>query len=120
MPKRIEPKEGPKCNGIKDGARSLNCKWGEHPLGTIVYCYRCKAKMGCVYCCEIASDLICLVCNNWASKAGVARHGDVVPNSKVRHVRTDDGWRNWEDGQADPLKRVAAITRDLKDRVTIK
>jgi hypothetical protein len=40
--------------------------------------------------------LICLDCHNWATKAAVAKHGDIAPNAKVYRVRTDNGWIKWD------------------------
>jgi len=51
--------------------------------------------MGCTWCCESLSDLICLKCHNWACRIGIDRHGDVVPNEKVPRVLTDRGLRLW-------------------------
>lgn len=66
---------------------------GDHDAADTVVCYRCGARMGCKLCCERDEELICLDCHNWAARAGVERHGDVTPSDKVKSVRTDGGWR---------------------------
>lgn len=81
--------------------RSWNRRKGDHDRGAVVQCYRCSAIMGCERCCESPTELICLACNNWARRAGVVKHGNVEPNGKVQHVRTDTGWKHWDLGQAE-------------------
>ena len=90
-----------------EGGRSFNC-WRESHVQKVldgkvqvdladVYCYRCKVRMGCKRCVESAHDLICLECHNWATKAGVIHHGNVIPNPKQPRVRTDRGWQTQQD-----------------------
>jgi hypothetical protein len=83
------------------GGRSYGRRRAEHEKGSDVYCYRCNTLMGCIWCCEPPEELICLVCHNWAHKRGVARHGDIVANEKVQHVRTDRGYRHWDGNKYD-------------------
>src|SRR5690349_3571099 len=75
------------------GGRSFNCRHDEHPKGKhSVSCFRCGAYLGCSICAERASEVICLECNNFGHRKGIAKHGNVVPNRKVPRVRTDNGW----------------------------
>jgi len=92
--KKVQPEEGDSKAGYCCGGRSWQRKQEPHPPGKVrdVYCYRCKARMGCSRCCERERDLLCLECHNWASKIGVAFHGNVVPNDKAPRVRVDEGW----------------------------
>lgn len=80
------------------GGKSFNCRHDPHPPGKYeINCYRCKTHMGCSVCCEAPSELICLYCHNWAHRAGVRRHGNVVPSRKVSNVHTDAGWTAYVD-----------------------
>jgi hypothetical protein len=81
---------------ICKGGRSYNCKHEEHEKATEVWCYRCDSVIGCRNCCESPHELICLNCHNWATKKGLKHHGDIIPNFKVPHVRTDNGWKHYE------------------------
>jgi hypothetical protein len=95
---------------ICTGGASFNCKRHEHKRGEVINCFRCSAPMGCSVCVERPIERICLVCHNWAHPTGVKRHGNVVPNPQVRHVRVDSGtlpvWKHWHDGDINPLDVV--------------
>lgn len=95
--------------------RSFNRKKHEHAKGSTVICYRCETVMGCVWCCEPLQELICLVCHNWASRRGVEKHGDVGPNDKVQHVRTDRGWKHWQQ-DSDARGEVVRLVEKTLDR----
>ena len=114
MPKNSSTKStAEKC----PGGRSFGRKRGAHDKGDDVRCYRCKATMGCIHCCESPQDLICLVCHNWADKRGVKQHGNVVLSEKVPHVRTDQGWRHWEPNK--DSKSADQIVRKLVEEKRI-
>ena len=97
------------------GGQSLNCARPSHVQGRYeVTCFRCKTRMGCSFCCESARELICLVCHNWAAKKALKIHGNVIANSKVRHVRTDDGrhephWEHWREGDEDVVAKIEKL-----------
>lgn len=82
-----------------------------------IYCYRCSTRMGCGLCCEMPSELLCLNCHNWAMKAGLAQHGNIMPNPKVPHVRTDAianrGWIHYGENFPDLAGAVDRITHDI-------
>ena len=101
MPGRTEKKE---AKLLCVGGESYKRKRTDHEQGREVRCYRCNTVMGCVWCCESAQELVCLRCQNWALKKGVERHGDVMPNFKVQHVRTDRGWRHYDATKDSPIK----------------
>lgn len=107
-----------KKENLCPGGRSFNNRKFEHEKGTEINCYRCGALMGCTWCCEIFREIICLACHNWATKKGMEGHGDVVPNRKVPHVRTDIGWRHWTgkgtDFTVEPL--IEQILSNAKDK----
>jgi len=95
----------------------LNCRRDEHNLGKAINCYRCGALMGCTNCCERPREIICLACNNWASKRGVKIHGDIFPTQKVQHVRTDHGWRHWrENGENKPAEIVQMVRKQAIEK----
>lgn len=102
---------------ICTGGLSFNCRHDDHQKSLDVFCYRCERRMGCRLCCERPIELICLGCHNWASKAGLSRHGNIIPNSKVPHVRTDEGWQHYENNFPD---LVAAVDTEVKRIVSQK
>ena len=108
MPRAEQKKQNLCISGV-----SFNRRKEAHEKGTPVLCYRCSAVMGCRWCCEPPRELICLHCHNWASRRGVERHGDVVPNDKVQHVHTDRGWRHWREGENPRGEVVRLIERSL-------
>jgi hypothetical protein len=65
------------------GGRSFNRKGNEHERGKDVYCRRCKARMGCSWCCERPNELVCLNCHDWAHLAGLKQHGPIVKREKA-------------------------------------
>lgn len=99
MPKNAKKEQPELCQG----GRSYNRRKHKHEAAETVNCYRCGAVMGCKACCEPPHELICLACNNWASRAGLEKHGDVVPSNKIQHVRTDRGWKHWQSGAVDQV-----------------
>lgn len=108
-----------KCSGGK----SFNCRHAPHDKGKSpdILCYRCQSRMGCSHCCELPSELLCLICNNWADRRGVKHHGNIVPNYKVRLVRTDEGYRRWTGGNAFDLHKImnAAIRATPKEELDL-
>lgn len=38
--------------------------------------------MGCSWCCELAKNLVCLKCHDWATRAALREHGRMVPRDK--------------------------------------
>ena len=92
--KKKTKEDSPVIIGIRRSGRSWQFKQDPHTPGKIanIYCYRCKTRMGCSFCCEISRELLCIECHNWATKAAVRYHGNVVPNFKIKRVRTDAGW----------------------------
>lgn len=72
--------------------------------------------MGCIWCAQTKTELLCLKCNNWATKEALAKHGDIIPNFKVSHVRTDDGWRDWTQSSSDPLIAVNQMIRQISTK----
>jgi hypothetical protein len=101
------------------GGRSWQFKPEPHAPGKVkdIYCYRCKARMGCSFCCEKARELLCLECHNWATKTAMRYHGNIVPCFKVPRVRTDEGWINFEyigvDSNPEIHPTVAALLEDV-------
>lgn len=78
------------------GGRSFSRLRADHEAGDTVICYRCGERLGCTICCQQPVELICLICHNWGTRAGVERHGDVAPSDKVPRVRTDRGVRIYQ------------------------
>jgi hypothetical protein len=97
------------------GGQSFGCRREEHAIGKIpdLLCYRCLTRLGCSTCVESAHERICLSCHNWGTRAGVQRHGNVVPSHKHPRVRTDDGWSVWTHGQRDAEREAAAMIKQL-------
>ncbi len=62
------------------GGQSFGCRHDPHELGKVedVLCWRCKARLGCSACVQIARELVCLRCHDWGSKAGEEAHGRMV------------------------------------------
>lgn len=78
MPKKREAelKPGKVCRG----GISFGCRHEPHSIGKIedVLCWKCKARLGCSACVQIAQERVCLRCHDWGSKAGLAAHGSMV------------------------------------------
>lgn len=85
-----------------------------------VVCYRCQTRMGCTLCVQIARELICLNCHNWATRKGLAAHGNVVPNPKVPQVTTDDGVRTYVGDGRDRFDSLMAGLVNCLDKLGIK
>jgi hypothetical protein len=118
--KRKVKEDSPEIIGACRGGRSWQFKQDPHKPGKIkdIYCYRCKTRMGCSFCCEKARELLCLECHNWATKTAMRYHGNIVPNPKVPRVRTDEGWIRHEatGPYGDPVASLdARIEKLLKD-----
>jgi len=99
----------PCVNGVSFGRNKR-----PHKAGAEIKCYRCESFMGCVWCCEARRELICTRCGNWADKAGVHQHGNVMPSEKVKHVNTDRGWKHWEKGSELPANVGEIIKTKVK------
>lgn len=81
----------PKANGDKKvevchGGNSFGCKHDEHPISAKIpdiFCYRCDERMGCYSCVQIARELLCLRCHDWATRIAMRVHGPIVRDRKV-------------------------------------
>lgn len=96
------------------GGRSYNRHQIEHEKSAKkpdIYCYRCGTRMGCAVCCEMPRELICLICHNWATKTGLAFHGNIIPNRKVPRVRTDQGWRTIEGIEPPSIEEIVELAK---------
>jgi hypothetical protein len=38
----------------------------------------CKRRMGCKWCCQIPSELLCLNCDDWANRIALETHEQLV------------------------------------------
>src|SRR6266446_10073980 len=80
MPRKDKPKDPVrKCAG----GRSFACRRDSHPVAKELFCWRCNTRMGCTTCCQGASDRVCLVCHDGASKTALEVHGAMVKDPKV-------------------------------------
>ncbi len=80
MPKeRREKQDYPKCHG----GNSFGCMHEEHKLADDVFCFRCDERMGCRRCVQIARELLCLRCHDWATRIALRVHGPIVRDRKV-------------------------------------
>jgi hypothetical protein len=69
------------------GGRSLGCHHIEHPKSLRhpdIRCFRCGDRMGCYACVEPARELVCLNCNDWATRTAMRVHGPVVGSFEMR------------------------------------
>lgn len=71
--------EPPDC----PGGRSFSCDRSAHKPGAAVYCWRCNEALGCARCVQLASELVCLRCHDWGSRAALRAHGPMVRDREV-------------------------------------
>ena len=72
------------------GGNSFGCRREEHPKSqkhADIYCFRCGDRMGCYLCVQIARELVCLRCNDWATKIALKVHGPVVGSFEMRREK---------------------------------
>lgn len=59
------------------------------------YCRRCKVYLGCKFCAQRPSELICVRCHDWATDEAEEEHGPMVSRdlaaSKVRQLTAGIG-----------------------------
>lgn len=78
--KKSKAQEQEKCNG----GNSFGCSHTEHDRSKRnpnIRCMKCDQRMGCGICVQIARELLCLNCRDWATKTALRAHGHVVPLS---------------------------------------
>ena len=73
-------KDKPQCRG----GYSFGCRHEPHDFGKVknVLCYKCSTRLGCSFCVERVTELICNRCHDWASKEALDKHGRMVPREK--------------------------------------
>ena len=79
--------EKAKAEETCQGGNSLGCRHDEHPKASRhpdIYCFRCHERMGCFLCVQNARELVCLNCNDWATKIALKVHGPVVGSFEMR------------------------------------
>lgn len=80
---------------ICNGGRSFNCKkLGPHDNPKHkAWCRNCGAYMGCFWCRQRNTELVCLNCHDWALDAGEREHGKMVSRelaaAKVKEILRD-------------------------------
>ena len=47
------------------------------------HCRKCNAYMGCYWCAQRKSELVCLSCNDWALDDGEAEHGRMIHDRQL-------------------------------------
>ena len=82
-----------KAEDICRGGRSYGCRHDDHPRATKhpdIFCFRCEDRMGCFLCVESARELVCLNCNNWATRIAERVHGPMVGTFELRQRKLND------------------------------
>lgn len=79
---------GSECSG----GNSFGCNRSTHPKGARfpdIYCRRCGQRMGCGFCVQIARELFCLNCKDWATHTALRAHGPIVrgEDERLRLIR---------------------------------
>ena len=64
---------------------SFNSRWKEqdHHGHQRYTCRKCKRDLGCDYCAQRPSELICTACHDWAMIEGLREHGPMVPRERA-------------------------------------
>lgn len=65
-------------------AFSFRRKTFEHEAGEEkFYCRRCRAYMGCEFCAQRRSELVCWRCHDWALNDGERAHGRMADRDRA-------------------------------------
>lgn len=89
-PNKVEIEPGKMCNG----GVSFGCRHDSHRLGKRpdILCRLCGARLGCSVCCQIAVELVCLRCHQWADILGERHHGKMVPQKIQEKLELTRQW----------------------------
>ena|SRR3990167_8005366 len=94
-----EPKSG---SGILcHGGPSFGCRYvvsyeppkdsraiGPHIPVNPQRCRHCRVYLGCKFCAQIPSELICLRCHDWATDEAETEHGNMLPYKPAAEIKT--------------------------------